>query len=231
MEVKRVSSFDAARAISQAVAEGAGTWREVAQSTGISYERVRQLGKQIGVAPCKAPVNRPQRRRRRKPAWNEPKVVDRFWAQVNLDGPLAFGFAEPTRCWVWQGRTNAEGYGVLSVGRLRVSAHRYSYRLHHGKKPWSVVDHLCHSYSRDCRGGPSCQHRLCVNPEHFEVVTPTENSRRVPGNRVYTEAPPRLFAWCRNGHAWNPDDALYDAAGRRVCVWCITGMDPPDREG
>lgn len=66
-----------------------------------------------------------------------------------------------------------------------------------------------------------------MNPAHFEVVTPTESSRRVPGNRVYSAAPPRLFAWCPNGHAWNLDDALYDGAGRRVCVWCVTGAEPP----
>ena len=173
---------DGCEAVREAIEQGATTWREVSAMTGISHEWARQLGARIGVKPAK-PVesDRPEsakgvkagpHRRKRKPQWNAPEVVDRFWSQVEQNGPYATGFDQPTRCWMWQGRTDAQNYGVLSVGRFRMSAHRYSYRLHLGRTPWSVVDHLCHSYSRDCRGGPLCPHRLCVNPEHLEVVTP-----------------------------------------------------------
>jgi len=228
---------DGCEAVREAIEQGATTWREVSAMTGISHEWARQLGARIGVKPAK-PVesDRPQsakavqagpHRRKRKPQWNAPEIVDRFWSQVEQNGPYATGFDQPTRCWMWQGRTDAQNYGVLSVGRFRMSAHRYAYRLHLGRTPWSVVDHLCHSYSRDCRGGPLCPHRLCVNPEHLEVVTPGENARRAPGNRVYSAAPPKVFSRCRYGHPWSLDEALYDAAGRRVCVWCITGVEPP----
>ena len=131
---------DGCEAVREAIEQGATTWREVSAMTGISHEWARQLGARIGVKPAK-PVesDRPQsakgvkagpRRRKRKPQWNAPEIVDRFWSQVEQNGPYATGFDQPTRCWMWQGRTDAQNYGVLSVGRFRTSAHRYSYRLH-----------------------------------------------------------------------------------------------------
>lgn len=209
MGAKESDRPDGYEAVRKAIEQGATTWREVSAMTGISHEWARQLGARMEVKPAK-PVGsgRPEsakrvkagpHRRKRKPLWNAPEVVDRFWSQVEQNGPYATGFDQPSRCWMWQGRTNAQNYGVLAVGRFRMSAHRYSYRFHLGRTPWAVV---------------------------LEVVTPGD-SRRAPGNRVYSVAPPKLFSRCRFGHPWSLDDALYDAAGRRVCVWCVTGVEPP----
>lgn len=67
-----------------------------------------------------------------------------------------------TPCWVWQGPVNFNGYG-RTKGQL---AHRYFYKTHKGEiEGGNQIDHLC-------------RNRACVNPEHLESVTQTENVRR-----------------------------------------------------
>lgn len=74
------------------------------------------------------------------------------------------GFGTP--CWIWQLKTNATGYGYVSVKGRDHLAHRYQYEQSHGPIPDGLqLDHLC-------------RQRLCVNPEHLEPVTPLENMRR-----------------------------------------------------
>jgi hypothetical protein len=83
-------------------------------------------------------------------------------------------------CWTWQGARTSAGYGHLR-GRSQtetILAHRLAYELFVGPVPVGrELDHTCHNDS-DCEGGPGCVHRLCVNPAHLEVVTPSVNARR-----------------------------------------------------
>lgn len=82
---------------------------------------------------------------------------ERFWPRVNKT---------PT-CWIWTGPT-WRGYGRFWVenGTRHARAHRYAYELLVGPIPKDLtVDHLCHN-------------RRCVNPEHMELVTLAENTRR-----------------------------------------------------
>ena len=69
-------------------------------------------------------------------------------------------------CLVWQGRTAHNGYGVISVGNRSTYAHRVAYELRVGPIPSGLtIDHLCFN-------------RMCINPEHLEAVTRSENTRR-----------------------------------------------------
>lgn len=78
-----------------------------------------------------------------------------------------------TPCWIWQGVTNQQGYGIRRIpgwrppgAQEKEAAHRYAYRLYRGKIPEGlVIDHLCRV-------------RSCVNPWHLEPVTPATNTRR-----------------------------------------------------
>jgi hypothetical protein len=75
---------------------------------------------------------------------------------------------EPTSgCWLWEGALTSVGYGHISVRTgEQVLAHRVSLALHGVEVPSDMeVDHLC-------------MNRPCVNPDHLEVVTSTENLRR-----------------------------------------------------
>ena len=69
-------------------------------------------------------------------------------------------------CWEWLCVTRT-GYGRFKVARRYVTAHRFAYELLVGPIPPDMtIDHVV------------CANRLCVNPEHMEVVTLGENTAR-----------------------------------------------------
>jgi hypothetical protein len=87
----------------------------------------------------------------------------RFWKRVNMQGP-----AHPvlgSKCWLWLGRRNKDGYGKFRPARGAAPglAHRYSWLLHCGEIP----DGLCVLYRCDNPG--------CVRPDHLFTGTQQDN--------------------------------------------------------
>ena len=84
-------------------------------------------------------------------------------------------------CWIWMGALSANGYGNIHVRPKNIVAHRYFYEYAKGPVPSGLdLDHLCRV-------------RCCVNPDHLQPVTRSENLRR--GSRIgrkYVTAHPRL---------------------------------------
>lgn len=76
-----------------------------------------------------------------------------------------------SRCWSWTGTKNENGYGELRVNNKKILAHRYSVVMS-GRKISDdlVVDHLC-------------ERPECVNPLHLEIVTQSENAKRIRKRR------------------------------------------------
>ena len=71
-----------------------------------------------------------------------------------------------TPCWIWQRHCNQSGYGQIKVDGLTQSAHRHYYQQRYGSiEKGLCLDHLCRV-------------RRCVNPDHLEAVTLSENTRR-----------------------------------------------------
>ena len=83
-----------------------------------------------------------------------PKQQARFWAKVDVRGP--------DECWPWIGAKNEKGYGIYSVTRRRLYAHRLALSLS-GKDLRELQ--ACHS----------CDNRLCCNAAHLWLGTQSDN--------------------------------------------------------
>lgn len=72
----------------------------------------------------------------------------------------------PGGCWMWTGTIGKKGYGCIFISRKRYEAHRLVYELLVGPIPEGLeIDHLCEVHG-------------CVNPDHLEPVTGSENIAR-----------------------------------------------------
>lgn len=72
----------------------------------------------------------------------------------------------PAGCWLWTGTIAPNGYGYFAIKGRSQQAHRVAYELLVGPIPDGLdLDHLCRV-------------RACVNPDHLEPVTRSENNRR-----------------------------------------------------
>lgn len=85
-----------------------------------------------------------------------------------LEKLMSHASPEPnTGCWIWDGKMNNYGYGVLRIGHRKENkyglAHRLLYTETVGPIPEGMF--LCHR----------CDHPWCVNPAHMFVGTPNDN--------------------------------------------------------
>lgn len=122
-----------------------------------------------------------------------------------------------TGCWEWIASLNGKsGYGTLNVRGRATLAHRASYEEFVGPIPEGhEIDHLC-------------RNRKCINPEHLEPVTSSENHRRSPTDKASIHA---KKTHCPKGHEYTPENTWmqpqwkYPHRFARVCRTCYPTRD------
>jgi len=79
---------------------------------------------------------------------------------------MAFvGVVPETGCWMFGGCVSNAGYGLFNPFGKNVSAHRASWTLFRGEIPSDR--HVLHT----------CDVKLCVNPDHLYLGTPSQNAQ------------------------------------------------------
>ena len=112
-------------------------------------------------------------------------------------------FKKSNNCWKWVGRQYVTGYGRYWQNQISYLAHRVSYELYKGNlEKNKVIDHLC-------------RNKLCVNPDHLEQVTISENVMRGEG----ITAKKSRSSSCPNGHPYPNIPKIVN--GWRLCKICL----------
>lgn len=112
-----------------------------------------------------------------------------------------------TGCWLWLAGTNSRGYGDFYCGPDlgMQKAHRVSYEIHTGPIPDGMtIDHLC-------------RNKICVNPDHLEAVTSSENTRRSDNPAMQNARKTH----CKAGHELSGYNLMI-VQGWRQCRACST---------
>ena len=104
-------------------------------------------------------------------------------------------------CWVFTGYCDKDGYGRVNTESGVRCAHRVVYEaLIEPIFEGLVLDHLCENTS-------------CVNPDHLEPKTMSENAWRGIKHK-------KTSMHCANGHAWTEDTRMLDYEGYLACRIC-----------
>jgi hypothetical protein len=128
--------------------------------------------------------------------------IKSFWSNVEVGAP--------DECWLYKNKPNNSGYGTIHIGsrtdntRKVIGVHRFSYMVANNCKiPDGLqINHKCYT-------------RLCVNPNHLEVVTVSENLKKCrPYVRHFSKK-----THCPKGHEYTKENTrLYK--NRRHCKTC-----------
>lgn len=118
-------------------------------------------------------------------------ALARFWSKVDV----------PDECWIWTDSKMTEGHGLFNSGVFAgKSAHRFAYMAFVGPIPDGyTVDHMCHQPN-------------CVNPNHLQAVTPSENQQNRKGANRNNRSGYRNVTWSSRSQRWT---VLVEVGGRR----------------
>ena len=105
------------------------------------------------------------------PLYNHLSMQDRVEMKINKDS---------NGCFVWTGNVDTGGYPQMKFRGKTLLVHRAYYKEIVGDlEPHNTLDHLC-------------RNKLCVNPEHLEPVSRSENVKRMQIGQYYETEIKRL---------------------------------------
>tara|TARA_B100000945_G_C20405417_1_gene609726 strand:- start:1694 stop:2146 length:453 start_codon:yes stop_codon:yes gene_type:complete len=93
------------------------------------------------------------------------KAIDRFNKKIE----------KSDNCHSWSAARQKQGYGMFSYDGKSMPAHRFAYLLYKGDIAENMVVHQ------------TCENSGCVNPEHLELQTKSQNKRSYNSVRVSKE--------------------------------------------
>jgi len=123
-----------------------------------------------------------------------PAEIERFKSKTTVSG----------ECWLWNGPLDKDGYGSFFFRGATRRAHRVGWYGAFGEiQDGHVINH-------------TCRNRNCVNPQHLQSITSTENALKDSNSRPYLNSQKTT---CPNGHEY---DKVVVWAGKtqRICTIC-----------
>lgn len=144
----------------------------------------------------------------------EADAIELYRINPKTERAIKNYFVREDGCWEYRGRKNKQGYAVAYNKFLHREA--FVRKTGYPLKVREPLDHKCHD-PKTCRGGKTCPHRPCINPDHVEPTTNEVNSSADRSCRSKHHLPvPR----CKYGHDLDAVNTYWQGNARQ-CRRCM----------
>lgn len=143
----------------------------------------------------------------------------RFWEKVKVRGD--------DECWPWLAARHVQGYGAFAFTKHKiVTAHRAAWAITYNRHrlPSSKL-HVMHL----------CDNKICVNPKHLKLGTPSENEKDAFIRFQKVPRRPILNKYCKNGHRRTHKNTTMkrgskDKHAYPVCKTCVLQINSDSKK-